>query len=128
MWGRNPTFANVDEHGEIPPFLRKAHPSVRGPVWQPAVLSRSRSTAERRSPAGIRLVTKGKHNDLLAIFQRVNEKYFDGSVHALVSWGRRTTPPRKKRQTIKLGSYTVRDRLIRLHPALDRRWVPRYFV
>jgi hypothetical protein len=84
----------------------------------------------RRSPAEIRLATKGKHHDLLAIFQRLNDTYFDGSVHALVSWGRHTTKPRKrkKRQTIKLGSYSAQDRLIRLHPALDRRWVPRYFV
>lgn len=82
----------------------------------------------RRSPAEIRLTTKGKHHDLLAVFQRLNEKYFAGSVHALVTWGRRTSAPKKKRQTIKLGSYAVQDRLIRIHPALDRRWVPRYFV
>ncbi len=82
----------------------------------------------RRSPSEIRLVTQGKHHDLLAIFQRLNEKYFHSQVHALVSWGRRNTPTGKKRQTIKLGSYAGQDRLIRLHPALDRRWVPRYFV
>lgn len=82
----------------------------------------------RRSSSQIGLVTRGKHHDLVAIFDRLNVRYFDGDVHALVSWGRRTRSSRRGRQTIKLGSYTARDRLIRIHPALDRRWVPRYFV
>jgi hypothetical protein len=78
------------------------------------------------------LVTKGKRHDLLEIFQEVNERYFDGTVNALVTWGstkrmrggRRENP----RRTIKLGSYGAVDRLIRVHPSLDRTWVPRYFV
>ena len=74
------------------------------------------------------LVTRGKHHDLLAIFQRLNDKYFDGALHVLVSWGSRRGGERKKRATIKLGSYSFQDRLIRIHPALDRRWVPRYFI
>jgi hypothetical protein len=84
----------------------------------------------RRSASQMRLVTKGTHHDLLAIFERLNERYFDHEVHALVSWGRRTQPAnrRKGRRTIKLGSYAIHDRLIRIHPALDRRWVPRYFL
>ncbi len=73
------------------------------------------------------LVTRGKHHDLLAIFQRLNDQYFDGALHVLVTWGRRGGG-RKKRSTIKLGSYSFQDRLIRIHPALDRRWVPRYFI
>ena len=27
-----------------------------------------------------------------------------------------------------MGSYSVEERLIRIHPALDRRFVPRYFL
>lgn len=82
----------------------------------------------RRAPGEIRLATKGKHHDLLAIFARLRDAYFGGVHDALVTWGRRTTPPGHKRRTIKLGSYSAHDRLIRVHPALDRRWVPRYFV
>ena len=51
----------------------------------------------------------------------------DGTVDALVSWGR-ASPARKPRATIKLGSYSAVERLIRIHPNLDRSWVPRYFV
>jgi hypothetical protein len=78
------------------------------------------------------LLTKGKHHDLLSIFQDVNERYFDGAMNALITWGprprrgggRRTNP----RRTIRLGSYGAVDRLIRVNPSLDRTWVPRYFV
>ena len=81
-----------------------------------------------RASRSTRLVTQGKHHDLLAVFNRLNDKYFDGSVHCLVTWGLRTKKPRKPRATIKLGSYAFQDRLVRIHPALDRRWVPRYFL
>lgn len=78
-------------------------------------------------PLGRRLVTRGKHHDLLAIHARVNDLYFDGAVDALISFGhaRRREAPRR---AIKLGGYSARQRLITVHPALDRSWVPRYFV
>jgi hypothetical protein len=83
----------------------------------------------RRRPRAIPLVAKGAHHDLLAIFQDVNARYFGGACHALITWGkkqaRRSDGPRK---AIKLGSYSNLERLIRIHPALDRKWVPRYFV
>jgi hypothetical protein len=80
----------------------------------------------------IPLVAKGKQHDLYAILQDVNARYFDGQVNLMITWsstrrtrgGRRANP----RKTIKLGSYTPVDRLVRVHPSLDRAWVPRYFV
>ncbi len=74
------------------------------------------------------LFTRGKHHDLLALFERTNERYFGGSVNALITWGKRGTSKSRDRKTIKLGSYSLADRLIRVHPALDKKWVPRYFV
>lgn len=91
------------------------------------------------------LVAKGKHHDLLRLFQDINERYFDGSVNAVITWGKRgsssgssgpsgsrsasrRTARQKQRKTIKLGSYSAVDRLVRVHPALDQKWVPRYFV
>ena len=83
----------------------------------------------RRRPRAIPLFAKGSHHDLLAIFQDVNARYFGGACHALITWGmkqpRRSEGPRK---AIKLGSYSNLERLIRIHPSLDRKWVPRYFV
>ncbi len=74
------------------------------------------------------LVSRGKHHDLLALFNDLNDRYFDGSINALITLGKRPTSSAPHRKTIKLGSYAAFDRLIRVHPALDRPWVPRYFV
>jgi len=73
------------------------------------------------------LVTQGETHDLLVLFKRLNEKYFSGAVDALVTWGRRTSR-KGPRRSIKLGSYSAVERLIRIHPTLDKPWVPRYFI
>lgn len=76
------------------------------------------------------LVTQGQVHDLYAIFHVVNDKYFGGAVDALITWGRHGRPAAVKtpRRSIKLGSYSATERLIRVHPSLDKAWVPRYFV
>lgn len=85
----------------------------------------------RRKARSIPLSPRGKCHDLLAIFREVNERYFDGGCNVLVTWGTRLrsrTGERVPRRSVKLGSYSDLDRLIRIHPVLDRSWVPRYFV
>ncbi|KYF50702.1 hypothetical protein BE08_29165 [Sorangium cellulosum] len=78
-------------------------------------------------PVSSPLNTQGKTHDLLSLFQKLNLAYFGGAVDALITWGKRTRA-RKPRRTIKLGSYSAIERLIRIHPVLDRPWVPRYFI
>lgn len=86
---------------------------------------RIRASRRVRGP----LVTRGRVRDLAEILEHVNETYFGGVVSdVLITWGRRTRPPNGARSTIKLGSYSAEERLIRVHPVLDREWVPRYFV
>jgi hypothetical protein len=63
------------------------------------------------------LDTKGKTHDLLAIFDDVNSRYFDASVTALITWGKGGRRPARARSTIKLGSYSAAERLIRVHRA-----------
>jgi hypothetical protein len=84
-----------------------------------------RLARRKRSAA---LVSRGKHHDLLRMFDELNARYFDGAVNAVITWGKRPPPTGRRRKTIKLGSYSAVDRLIRIHPALDQKWVPRYFV
>ncbi len=75
------------------------------------------------------LSTRGRAHDLGAILADVGGRYFPAAVgDVLITWGRRTTPRGEARRTIKLGSYSATERLVRIHPALDRSWVPRYFV
>jgi hypothetical protein len=86
----------------------------------------------RRVPAHVRrqrvrIHARGRYHDLQAIFDELDEAFFDGSVDCAITWGPapRASLPRK---SIKLGSYSADARLIRIHPALDQPVVPRYFV
>ncbi len=80
----------------------------------------------RKSPAQV-ILTAGDHHDLRVIFDHLNGRYFGGSIEAAITWGMRTGRPRR-RHSIKMGSYSVEERLIRLHRSLDRAFVPRFFV
>ncbi|MEE9383326.1 MAG: SprT-like domain-containing protein [Nannocystaceae bacterium] len=82
---------------------------------------------ERSSAGKIKLSTAGLHHNLQEIYDELNLRYFGGKVDARVTWGARRKRARP-RASIKLGSYTVEERLIRLHPVLDAEDVPRYFV
>ena len=86
---------------------------------------RIRASRKVRGP----LRTRGRAHDLVEILGRVNDEYFGSSVtEVLIAWGRRSRPRGDHRTAIKLGSYSAAERLIRVHPALDQEWVPRYFV
>ncbi len=88
----------------------------------------SRSDRLARRANGRALATKGKHHDLLGLIADLNARYFGNTVNALITWGRQVRRPGGSRVTIKLGSYDDNERLIRINPALDKPWVPRYFV
>jgi hypothetical protein len=80
-------------------------------------------------PVKAPLRVRGVSHDLSEILASVNAQYFAGALgDVLITWGRRTRPRHEARGTIKLGSYSATERLIRVHPALDRHWVPRYFL
>jgi hypothetical protein len=83
--------------------------------------------ASRPVPGPLR--TRGEVHDLVEILSELNNEYFGGVLaNVLITWGRRSRAPEGARRSIKLGSYSAVERLIRVHPVLDRSWVPRYFV
>ena len=73
------------------------------------------------------LETAGAVYDLAELYATLNQRYFGGRIDARIGWGRRGGK-RRRRASIKMGSYIVEERLIRIHPTLDRPFVPRYFV
>lgn len=76
-----------------------------------------------------KLVTDGKFHDLRKIYDEVNAKYFNGTCTAKITWSPKSTCPVKlPRREIRLGQYSYIERLITIHPLLDRAWIPRYFV
>lgn len=80
----------------------------------------------RRQPTQV-IFTAGENHDLREIYDDLNARYFDNKIDAAITWGQRTGRPRR-RNSIKMGSYSVEDRLIRIHRSLDRAFVPRFFV
>lgn len=80
----------------------------------------------RRQPTQV-IFTAGEYHDLREIYDELNARYFDNKIDAAITWGQRTGRPRR-RNSIKMGSYSVEDRVIRIHRSLDRAFVPRFFV
>lgn len=66
----------------------------------------------------------GKHHDLLEILHELRSAFFNDLPPAYIAWSGRLGAARRRR----LGSWTHRGRLIRIHVALDSPHVPRYFV
>jgi hypothetical protein len=83
-----------------------------------------------RKPAALR--PRGRHHDLAAIRDELNRRWFGGRLTAAISWGRgrsrRAAACRGRRATLQLGSYSLEDDLIRIHPALDRADVPSWVI
>jgi hypothetical protein len=79
----------------------------------------------RKGPRA-RLVAQGVLWDLREILERINASFFEGRIDARIGWGRAS--PGKRHRTIRMGVYDHSTRTIRIHPALDRREVPRFFV
>ena len=82
---------------------------------------------QERRPRNFTLRTQGRCHDLQAIFDRLNVERFGGTLDARITWGPSTGTGRARR-SIKMGSFAVEDRLIRIHPTLDRADVPDFFV
>ena len=82
-------------------------------------------------PLGIRL--RREHvqpmpPQLGALFDRLNGAYFHGLCQAQIGWGRRTSPRRRSRRGMLLGSWSPSENRIRIHPALAADWVPLFVV
>ncbi len=72
------------------------------------------------------LESRGQCFDLKELFDELNRELFQDGVRARIGWGRQTS--RRRRKSIRLGVYDHKAREIRVHPALDRPDVPRFFV
>jgi len=68
----------------------------------------------------------GHYHDLDAIMQELCAIYFPQCTEVAISWGRRSG--RVQPRSIRFGVYQPQKQVIRIHPALDQAFVPRYFV
>lgn len=82
-----------------------------------------------RRPRRLTLRTAGKHHHLGEIFDRLNGAWFGAAFDARITWGPATRAGRgRRRRSIKMGSFAIEDRIIRIHPVLDHPSVPGFFV
>ena len=72
------------------------------------------------------LVTQGQVHDLQAVFDRLNARFFKDALEVPLTWGRGSG--RARRGGLTFGSYDPVLALIRIHPVLDRKDVPLYFL
>jgi hypothetical protein len=89
-------------------------------------IERHRDDLTEARAQSMRLQPTGEVHDLIALYQRLNEQYFDGRIEAQITWSR--SARKLRRSTIRMGTYSHDLRLIRIHPALDQEFVPDFFV
>ena len=93
-----------------------------------AFIRENRPMMRARQKRAAALEPEGKHFDLRVLFQEVNTAYFNGTITAGITWGRFGNGNSRRQRTIRFGSYSVEDDLVRIHPLLDQAFVPEYFV
>ncbi len=70
---------------------------------------------------------EGEYFDLRETFDRLNARYFNNALKRYkILWGRRRCE--RPREYFVFGTIQEEDRLIRIHPLLDQRFVPQWFI
>ena len=118
-------FLGADEHvfDEIAGFIKNRTCPMR---HTRSFINSNRHHLKSAPPRRITINTCGRHYDLIPIFKDVNRRYFNGAVTSAITWGRRGTRRFPARRT--LGTYLEDRNLIRIHPVLDSRRVPLFYI
>jgi predicted metal-dependent hydrolase len=103
------------------PGSRAAGPTLN------AFIAANNDRIREAKPRVKRIRTQGELYDLQELYNEVNAEHFDNRVDAPITWGKRPNT-RKRRRSIRFGSYSLTEHLIRMHPNLDQAFVPRYFI
>jgi hypothetical protein len=83
----------------------------------------------RRGHGAARLLRpRGRVYDLRAIVDELNVTWFAGAAAVDVTFGRWSRGGRRRRRSIRLGTYLPEERLIRIHPVLDQAWIPPHVI
>lgn len=97
-----------------------------GEIISEFIKTNSELVKKKIRPSIPAIETRGEHHDLARYFMQLNKSYFDCKLNTWITWGQRTR--KKGRNHIRLGSYNFEQRVIRIHPALDKKWVPKYYI
>lgn len=118
---------------EAPDDIRKAlsawivKPSAKIPGKKlEDYIAQRRHLIAAKSAKPVALRTQGTFFDLEALFDEVNRSEYGNAVKTPITWGK--MPALRRRRSIRFGSYSPGEELIRVHPLLDQEFVPRFFV
>lgn len=106
-------------------WIKKPRSKDAGAVLNQFIRERQHQIRPAR-PRRITRTTKGRHYDLQAIFNDLNHRYFNNTITDSITWG--AMPRKRRRRSIRFGSHSLSQHLIRIHPLLDQPVVPEYFV
>lgn len=115
--------AGDDVLQEIIQYLRNKRKEM--PLFRQFVRD-NRASILSKEPNKLTVKTAGNFHDIRELYDEINNKYFDGAVTAVITWGSRS--PRYVVRKRTLGSYGDRSNRIRINPVLDKSNVPRYVV
>ena len=110
----------------IAEFLSHPEPPEAATQLMDAFLERHRDLVEQNRVEQLTPQPEGRYHDLERLRDALNATYFGHRVTARITWTRAARGQR--RATMRLGSYSEQEDLIRIHPALDQAFVPEYFV
>jgi predicted metal-dependent hydrolase len=108
---------------EIVSFIKKKRGKT--PVIK-QFIRQHQSFLKERKPRTITINPNGKLYNLTDMFNSLNSEYFNNSLSALITWGKRSPRYAVKKRT--LGNYQKKSNTIRINPILDSRKVPRYVI
>ena len=111
---------------------RQPKPSTRRKpqaAARPGHRARKRHLATVRTPyqRQFEFAGEGRYFDLRAVFDKINARYFRHRLRGyIIAWGRRRRE--RPKSCIVFGSIQEEDRMIRIHPLLDRQFVPQWYL
>lgn len=128
--GRYVTRAERSASAILGEFISANQGRITRPAPRNAAAAHTSVERPLRPPRLPQIDPRGQYHDLGQLFIQLNTDYFGGAIQAAITWGQRKRPglPARWHKSLQLGSYAVEDSLIRIHPTLDRREVPGYFV
>src|SRR3954463_753489 len=93
---------------------------MRGP-------KRKLATAKLPMQQQFAFAEQGRFFNLRDIFDKLNARYFRNRLRGYtILWGRKRR--QRPKDSIVFGTIQEEDRMIRIHPLLDQRFVPTFFL
>jgi hypothetical protein len=118
---------------EAPEDVRKAlsawivKPSAKVPGKKlEAFIAEQRHLIASKPVKSAILRTQGEFFDLASLYREVNAAFYNNEVDTPITWGK--MPSLRSRRSIRFGSFSPGENLIRIHPLLDQEFIPLFFV